>query len=64
MSEGIIVVAWSVVGILGGWRINRTEQMAREGWIMAAILGPFTLALGMWEWLSIRSRRKHKEAGK
>lgn len=64
MSEQIIVVAWALVGLLGGWRINRTEQMAWEGWIMAAMLGPFTLALGMWEWLPIRSHRKHKEAGK
>lgn len=47
---GELILAWVALGIAGGVILHRLENILPAAWAMAALLGPFTLFLAIWEY--------------
>ena len=49
MMEYALAAIWALLGLWGGCRLNKTGDIDPLAWPMAALLGPVTLALSLWE---------------
>ncbi|GLV28145.1 hypothetical protein TomTYG75_06690 [Sphingobium sp. TomTYG75] len=59
MSEQIAFLVWFAVGLIGAWRLNRNDPIdGVPSWLMGGVLGPATLALGIWEWRATKQPKR------